>query len=151
MWSYVWSKANKQWIWIAGTRLGILDLRKDARYMGAHFCALALCTIAALGFAQSADSKHPAPLQPGDNIDVVTSMVEIPHYYVTLGPGKGEVSIQFSANGFPGSGGQIRVCLLASGVKKNYSVVVRSTQVLFSSNAAQTGQQVIPFDIKQAM
>jgi hypothetical protein len=124
---------------------------KDARYMLGTFCALTLCTIAGPGFAQSADPKHPAPLQSGDNIAVISSTVQIPqYYYVTLGPGKGNLTVEFSANGFPGSGGQIRVTLLGSNVKKNYNVVVKSTQAVFGSNAAQTGQVNIPFDVKQA-
>ncbi|MHC5721351.1 MAG: hypothetical protein ACYTX0_57380, partial [Nostoc sp.] len=69
--------------------------------MLATFCALTLCSIASPGFAQSADPKHPAPLQPGDNIAVITDRVQIPHYYyVTLGPGKGTQTVEFSANGF---------------------------------------------------
>lgn len=114
------------------------------------FCALTLFTIADPGFAQSADPKHPAPLQPGDNIAVITDMVQIAqYYYVTLGPGKGTLTIEFSANGFPGTGGEIRVTLLG-GIKKNYNVVVRSTQGIFGSNAAQTGQVTIPFDLKES-
>jgi hypothetical protein len=124
---------------------------KDARYMLATFCALTLCSIASPGFAQSTDPKHPAPLQPGDNIAVITDRVQIPqYYYVTLGPGKGTLTVEFSANGFPGSGGQIRVTLQGSKKQKNYNVVVSSTQALFGSNAAQTGQVTIPFDVKQA-
>jgi hypothetical protein len=74
------------------------------------FCVLTMCSIAGPGLAQSADPKHPVPLQPGNNISVITSLVQIPqYYYVTLGPGKGQLAVEFSANGFPGSGGQIRV------------------------------------------
>ena len=114
-------------------------------------CALTLCTKALPGFAQSADPKNPAPLQSGDNIAVISSTVQIPqYYYVTLGPGKGTLTVEFSANGFPGSGGQIRVTLLGSRVTKNYSVVVTSTQALFGSGSAQNGQVTIPFDVKQA-
>lgn len=124
---------------------------QDARYMLGTFCALTLCTIAGPGFAQSADPKNPAPLQAGDNIAVISSIVQIPqYYYVTLGPGKGNLTVEFSANGFPGAGGQIRVTLLGSKVKNNYSVVVTSTQAVFGSGAAKTGQALIPFDVKSA-
>lgn len=112
---------------------------------------LSSCALAASLFAQSADPKHPAPLQDGDNIGVIHSLVQIPQYYsVTLGPGKGSLSIEFSANGFPGSGGQIRVSLQGERVKKDYSVTVASTQTLFSSNSAKSGQVTIPFDVPQA-
>jgi hypothetical protein len=113
--------------------------------------AIAVCAAAVSGFAQSADPKHPAPLQEGDNTAVIHSMVQIPQYYsVTLGPGKGSLTIEFSANGFPGTGGQIRVTLQGDRVKKDYSVTVASTQGLFGSSAAKPGQVVIPFDVPQA-
>ncbi|MEH2177425.1 hypothetical protein [Nostoc sp.] len=112
---------------------------------------LSLTTYIGAATAQSADPKHPAPLQPDDNIAVISSTVQIPqYYYVTLGPGKGTLTVEFSANGFPGAGGEIRVSLLKKGSNKNYSVAVKSTKAVFGSDAAQTGQVTIPFDVKQA-
>jgi hypothetical protein len=110
---------------------------------------LSLTTYVGTANSQSADPKHPAPLQPGDNIGVISNIVQIPHYYyVAIGPGKGSLTVDFSVNGFPGSGGQIRVTLLSKG-RKDYSVVVKSTQDLYSSNAAQPSQVTIPFDSKE--
>lgn len=112
---------------------------------------LSLTTHIGIATAQSADPKHPTPLQPGDNIGVISNQVQnSQYYYATLGPGKGTLTIEFSANGFPGTGGQIRVILRGSKVTKNYSVVVKSTQALFNSDTARPGQVTIPFDVKQA-
>ncbi len=114
---------------------------QNARFGKRLLVALASCAIAASLFGQSADPKHPQPLQDGDNIAVIHSLVQIPQYYsVTLLPGKGSLSIDFSTNGFPGTGGQIRVSLQTPGVAKDYTVTVTSTQVLFNSNSAKPGQ-----------
>jgi hypothetical protein len=111
----------------------------------------ALAGLALTASAQSADPKHPQPLQDEDNIAVIHSLVQIPQYYsVTLGPGKGSLTIRFSANGFPGKGGQIRLSLQGANVKKDYSVTVASTQALFSSNSAKEDEVTIPFDVPQA-
>ncbi len=100
--------------------------------------------------AQSTDSKQPAPLQSGDNIAVIHSAVQIPqYYYMTVGPGKGELTIDFSSNGFPG-GGQIGITLISEKNKKSKTYIATSNQVPFSSDVAKTDRLIVPFNTNTA-
>ena len=124
--------------------------RCDRLVCAAFGALLTLTNSLAPVLAQSADPQQPAPLQSGDNIAVIHSLVQVPqYYYMTLGPGKGELTIDFSSNGFPG-GGQIRVTLIDIKSKKTSVYVATSTQVLFSSDAAKTDRLIVPLDLKTA-
>lgn len=53
--------------------------------------------------AQSLDSHHPAPLQPGDNNGTVDNFVGANYFYFTAGPGMVNIVVTFKSMGFLGN------------------------------------------------
>ena len=87
-------------------------------------------------FAQSANLKQPAPLQPGVNSAVIGNEVPLSHYYYFTGlPGTAQLIFNFSSAGFGGGGGSIKVVLLDGKGRQLNRYELKSTGQVFSSNA----------------
>ena len=101
-------------------------------------------------FAQSANLKQPAPLQPGVNSAVIGNEVPLSHYYYFTGlPGTAQLIFNFSSAGFGGGGGSIKVVLLDGKGRQLNRYELKSTGQVFSSNAKAAQLVVaIKFDKK---
>jgi hypothetical protein len=63
----------------------------------------ALCALASAGHAQSLDSHHPAPLQPGENNGTVDNFVGNNYFYLTGGPGAVTIVVTYKSMGLLGN------------------------------------------------
>lgn len=77
---------------------------KMPRFMR-QFLPLAVSVLCVLPFApaQSLDSHHPAPLQPGDNNGTVDNFVGANYFYFTSGPGPTTIVVTFKSMGLLGN------------------------------------------------
>ena len=95
-------------------------------------------------FAQSANLKQPAPLQPGVNSAVIGNEVPLSHYYYFTGmPGTAQLTLNFSSAGFVGGGGSIKVMVLDDKGRQLNRYELKSTGQVLNSNA-KAAQLVIP-------
>lgn len=107
---------------------------------------LALAAFAGLAAGQSIDPKRPAPLQEGDNQAVISSEVQVPHYYsFNCEPGAVTVTVDYTSNGFPGTGGSIGVNLYKDSQSPKNRIVVSSTQAVYSQGSPRPGQNAFSF------
>jgi hypothetical protein len=120
---------------------------KDRRLVSCMVRTIAATLILnALCAAQSIDPKRPTPLKEGDNEAVISSEVQVPHYYsFNCEPGQALITIDYSSNGFPGTGGAIGVNLYKDAKSPKNRITVSANQSLYAQNSPKPGQNAFSF------
>jgi hypothetical protein len=96
----------------------------------------ALCILTTATQAQSLDSHHPAPLQPGENNGTVDNFVGNNYFYLTGGPGAVTIVVTYKSMGLLGNAQRSSLNIELSDDKRSW-VEKRTISSLASSNSTK--------------
>ena len=96
----------------------------------------AVFAVSAGAHAQSLDSHHPAPLQPGENDGTVDNFVGNNYFYLTGGPGAVTIVVNYKSMGLLGNAQRSSLNIELSDDKRSW-VEKRTISSLASSNSTK--------------
>jgi hypothetical protein len=105
----------------------------------------ALCVLpGSAAAAQSLDSQHPAPLQPGDNNGTVDNFVGSNYFYLTGGPGSVTITVTYKSMGLLGNAQRSSLNLELTDDKHSWVEKRTISSVQQSSSTKMVGNLKVP-------
>jgi hypothetical protein len=94
--------------------------------------------------AQSLDSHHPAPLQPGDNNGTVDNFVGSNYFYLTGGPGSVTITVSYKSMGLLGNAQRSSLNVELTDDKHSWSEKRTISSVQQSNSTKMVGNLKVP-------